>query len=122
MLFHQYASFTRNYNSIWDIESISGVRVHSTLVILREVVIYFWGMLSTCEGVNIEDQLWGIENYPTMFMDSTNVSPFFPITMDEILLVLKYFAKEKKSRSRRLDYGVVFIFLWVDETRSPGYG
>lgn len=93
--FHLFLNHRRNINAIWHIKTNNRDWVHSTNDILREAISYFENFYKAWVGVNIVDQIWGSEDYPSMFNKESNQVIFHPITLEEILWVLKSFAKDK---------------------------
>lgn len=63
--------------------------------IQREFVTYFENFYKAWVGVSIEDQIWGLEEYLTMFDEEKTEGLFHPISHEEILQVFKYFVKYK---------------------------
>lgn len=75
--FHRFANKRREENTIWEIKDEEG-NTHSTQeAIPREAVKYFKKAYRKNFVCDIEDILWGIDPYPTMF-DGNQKSALFP--------------------------------------------
>lgn len=98
----------KNINAIWHIKAANGEKVYSTYEIQREVVSFFEDFFKPRVGVNIVDQIFGTEDYPSMFNEELNESLFCPITLEDVHLVLKTFVKDKCPS---LDGYTVELFL-----------
>lgn len=53
-------------------DGLRGEAIHTLLDIQREAVKHFGKAYSRKEAVCAEDEIWGVELYPTMFDDDTN--------------------------------------------------
>lgn len=70
--FHRFANRWRQTNTIWEIKDEAGKSFYSQEEISREAVKFFKNAYSKDIGSRIEDILWGIELYPTMFDENLN--------------------------------------------------
>lgn len=80
---------------IQEIKNDAGKSIHSQEDITWEAVNYFKKAYCREIGSRIEDILWGIDLYPTMFDANQNAIIFSKVTEDEILATMKSFQKDK---------------------------
>jgi len=90
---HRYANYTSNINSIWHNRDSNGNMAQYTSNIQKEVVSFFETLYRVRGGTQIEDQIWGLDSYPTMFDPAKNQKLYKPIDFEEIHNILKYLQK-----------------------------
>jgi len=95
--FHRFANKRRHANMIWEIKNAAGNLVYTQEDITQEAVNHLKNAYSREIGSCIEDILWGIDLYPSMFDESQNAALFSEVTEDEILATMKSFQKDKCS-------------------------
>jgi len=59
------------------------------------------------EGIEVENIIWGVDPYPSMYDEESNASLYRMVTEDELHEVLKYF---KGDKSLGLDGWMVELF------------
>jgi len=83
-IFHKYANVRKNVNTIWKIKNRNGDAVFSTKEIQVEEAHFFENFYQAHREVNIDDILWGIQDYPHMFNEAHNDFLFRLINLEEI--------------------------------------
>lgn len=117
-------------NSKWQIQRHDEDVAYSTEEIQREVVHPFQCFFQKHPGNFIKDQIWCMTDYPLMLNHELNEEVYSSVTSDEILQVLKLFAKDKSLNPDRwtMEFFLYFYDLvgadmlnMVEESRSLGH-
>ena len=74
---------------------MDGNQFHNTKVIQGEVGKYFEGLFQEWRGFHIEDQIWGVQEFPVMFLEEDNIALKAVVITSELERVLKTFSSEK---------------------------
>lgn len=103
--------------------------LHTQEDITKEVVKYFQNSYRRNRDIRMEDIIWGIEPFPSMFDEEQNECLFASFTEEELLSVMKSFKKDKSlgPDGWTIDFFIHFFDLMkndilgmVEESRSTG--
>lgn len=120
----------RQINTIWEIKDEAGRSFFTQEDISCEAVKFFNMAYSRDIGRQIEDILWGIELYPTMFDENQNDALYSEVTEYELLVTMKSFQKDKcpGPDGWSVDFFIHFFDLFkaeilnmAEESRINGY-
>jgi hypothetical protein len=129
IFFHFYVDYQRKHNAIWDILTDDGCWVSSSKDFHFEAIKYFSGLFSDPGSNNLVSQLHVVQQYPRFFTEEEGRFVGKEVSLDEVEVVLKSFAK---SKSHGTDGWPVEFFLgffdimgkdlvdMVEETRRQG--
>jgi hypothetical protein len=92
---HQFASHRRNNKHIWEIKDENGMVHTGQEALKKEATIFFNSFFEDTGQNTIEDQVATIRLYPRLVTEEDVISLEKPCTREEILEVLKGFAKDK---------------------------
>lgn len=95
--FHCYSNQRHNTNTIWGLNDAEGNHIRPQDDISNATTTHFKVAYEPSENIFVEDLIWGIELYLTMFDQASNDALFRCITEEELLNVLKYFNYDKSS-------------------------
>lgn len=93
--FHKFTNHRREKNDIWRICDGNRGYFYSQQEISDAAHKHFRQQYSRGKGCAIQDILWGIELFPTMFDDAINESIYQPIYEKELYGIFKAFSKDK---------------------------
>lgn len=91
--FHRFTNKLWEANTIWEIKNEEGISYTTQEAIAEESVKYFKWSYNRNVDCDIEDILWGIDSYPSMFDSNQNNILYSVVSEEELLATMKSFQK-----------------------------
>lgn len=115
--FHKFSNHRRKINSIWEITDAEDNRFQTQQDICRATVHDFERVYCRRDLDSVEDQIWGVDVYPSMFDEDANTDLFKAVLGEEILGVFKCL-KRDNSLTSLIFFNRIFLIWW--RNRGPG--
>jgi len=87
-----------NSGAIWTSpKDVDGLYIQLQEEISKAIVAHFQLVYGHNEGIVVEDLIWGVDPYPSMYDEDSNATLYQKVTEEELHEVLKSFKGDKSQ-------------------------